>query len=382
MGLAEGEQLGLVLMELGELLAQMGSYHEATELLNRFLAMPEAASMPGPRVRGRVFALVARSMTDPDFGVQAGVRGAGELLDEAEATEDPDAIQAAVLVSSNMAFFNGQCAESRAIGSRLVPDVESMSPLYRNLVSSTIGTDVYFGSVPVSEGYVLVDQMRHILGDGPMGTIRCDTVLSGLTAMRGDEEGFFELTKSAERLWEELGNPPNRYFMKQSTAECAWILGRPVEAEAIIREVKTFLDERGESGNNSTVTGVLAMFLAQTGRFDEAVDLVEEARAITAADDFGATVPIGWVDALLASERGEHEAALAAIDEAVTTVSRTDYLNFTADSLRIRGQVLWAAGRTEEAAAAFGEAAALWTRKENVASLRLMQRWRDEHGAS
>jgi predicted RNA polymerase sigma factor len=101
---------------------------------------------------------------------------------------------------------------------------------------------------------------------------------------------------------------------------------------------------------------------------------------MTAPDDFGATVPIGWVNAMLASARGDHDAAVAAIDEALATVRTTDYLNFTADTLRVRGQVLWAAGRTEEADASLDEAAALWEHKENVASLRRMQAWRDAHG--
>jgi ATP/maltotriose-dependent transcriptional regulator MalT len=149
----------------------------------------------------------------------------------------------------------------------------------------------------------------------------------------------------------------------------------------MMREVKTYLDDAGEKGNNSTVTGVLATFLAEAGRFDEAAELVEEARAMTAADDFGATVPIAWVDAMLASARGDHDAAIAATDEAVATVRTTDYLNFIADTLRVRGQVLWAARRTDEAKASFDEAAKLWQHKENVASLRRMQTWRDEHGA-
>jgi tetratricopeptide (TPR) repeat protein len=279
-----------------------------------------------------------------------------------------------------MAFFTGKASEARAIGARLVPEAKSLSLIYRDHVCFTIGPDVYFGSVPVSEGYALIDQMRDILGDSPMGTIRCDTLLAGLTAMRGDEEGFFELARRVKKVWEELGNPSNRHFMGQAWAESAWILGRPVEAEERMREMKAALDERGESGNNSTVTAELAMFLAQTGRLDEAAVLIEEARAFTAPDDFGATVPIAWVDALLDSERGNHDTALAVVDEAVATVLATDYLNFTAETLRIRGQVLLAADRTEEAAASFDEAGAVWTRKENVASLRLMQAWRDEHG--
>ena len=88
-------------------------------------------------------------------------------------------------------------------------------------------------------------------------------------------------------------------------------------------------------------------------------------------------MPIGWAAGLVASARGEHDTAIAALDEALRTVRQTDYLNFTAETLRIRGQILWAAGRTDDAERSFDEAAALWTHKGNVADLDRLARWRD-----
>jgi tetratricopeptide (TPR) repeat protein len=377
---ANGEQLALALVELGELRGHLGDHHGAVELLERFAAMPEAAALLGPALRARVFSLLSRGMTSPEIGVETGERRARELLAEAETLGDPGAIRAATLVTATMVFFSGQCAEARTIASRLLPEIGSMNPVYRELVTQTFGTDAYFGSVPVHEGFALIDRIREILGDGPLSQIRGDGILAGLTAMSGDTEAFFALKRHVDRGWEELGNPGNWRVMGQSFAECAWILGKQDEAEVWMREVKAYLDGVGEKGNNSTVTGVLATFLAEAGRFDESAELLEEARAMTAPDDFGATVPIGWVNAMLASARGDHDAAVAAIDEALATVRTTDYLNFTADTLRVRGQVLWAAGRTEEADASLDEAAALWEHKENVASLRRMQAWRDAHG--
>jgi class 3 adenylate cyclase/tetratricopeptide (TPR) repeat protein len=378
---ASGEELALALVELGELREQMGDYHASIESLDRFAAMPEAAALPGPALRARVFSMVSVGMTSPEVGVEASERKARELLKEAEALGDPGAIRAATLVTATMAFYRGHCAEAREISARLLPEIGSMNPVYRSLVTQTIGTDAYFGSVPVHEAFSLVDQIREILGEGPLSQIRGDGILAGLTAMSGDTDGFFELKRNVDRGWEELGNPGNWRVMGQTFAECAWILGKYDEAEAMMREVKTYLDDAGEIGNNSTVTGVLATFLVEAGRFDEAAELVEQARAMTVADDFGATVPIRWADAMLASARGDHGAAIAAIDEAVATVRTTDYLNFTADTLRVRGQVQWSAGRIDEASASFDEAARLWEHKENVASPRRMQAWRDEHGA-
>ena len=144
-----------------------------------------------------------------------------------------------------------------------------------------------------------------------------------------------------------------------------------------MRQMKALMDRIGETGNNATITAELATYLAESGSVEEAAMYIEQARAITSPDDFGATVPIGWAAGLVASVRGEHDTAVAALDEALRTVRQTDYLNFTADTLRIHGQILWAAGRSDEAEHSFDEAATLWTHKGNVADLDRLARWRD-----
>jgi tetratricopeptide (TPR) repeat protein len=377
---AQGEQLALALVELGELVEQLGDYRTAIEIHDRFFAVPESASMPGPRIRAQAFALVSRGMIDPEVGMEKAERDARALLAEAEELGDAVAIRVTVLLNSLMAFFQGRCAGSRAIASRLLPEAGSMNPLHRGLIVQSLMQDGYFGAVPVSAGLAFVEQIRDILWDGLLGTIRADTLLLNLISMSDDADGYVMVRDRIDRAWTELGDPMNRLLQSQGIAESARILGRTQEAEGWLRELKGNLDERGESGNNSTITAILATYLAEDGRFDESAVLVEQARAMTAPDDLGATVPVGWADALLASASGDHERAIAVIDEALATVRTTDYLNFTADTIRTRGWVLSAAGRTEEAAASLDEAAALWTHKENVASLRRMQAWRDEHG--
>ncbi len=237
-------------------------------------------------------------------------------------------------------------------------------------------TDAYFGSLPVDEGFALVEQMRTILGDSVFGTLRCDTLTAYLSAMAGDDETFQAHLIASGRVWEELGHPDGRFQFIQSAGECAYWLGHDDQAEALLRSAKAHLDAQGEVGNNSTVTGELATFVAKGGRIEEAERLAEDARAMTAPDDFGATVPLGWVTALIASARGEHDTAITTIDEAVATAGRTDYLNFQADTAEIRGRVLLAAGRSDEAVASLDEAESMFDRKGNVAALARLRAWR------
>ena len=62
--------------------------------------------------------------------------------------------------------------------------------------------------------------------------------------------------------------------VNRSSAESLWRLG-PVRRghRDSPRQGKRFLDARGETGVNSTVTAELASFLAETGQFDEAAAL-------------------------------------------------------------------------------------------------------------
>jgi tetratricopeptide (TPR) repeat protein len=73
------------------------------------------------------------------------------------------------------------------------------------------------------------------------------------------------------------------------------------------------------------------------------------------------------VQALVHAHRGEHAAAEALAREAVAIIERTDGLNYQGDALCDLAEVLAAAGRTDEAAAALEQALERYGRKKNLA---------------
>ena len=276
--LADGLARARAIVDLGEILESRGDYARAIEVLGGFLGSPEAAEAPGLRIRADVFTLVSVSQMEPEHGIVAGHERSAALLAEAEALGDDDAITTALLGVSTFAFWRGRCAEALAISERLLPRVGQLNVLYRGLVSVGFMTEAYFGSTPVDDGYVLVERMREITGDSVQGRIRCDAVTAGLLAMAGDDEGFDAAIERVDRGWAELGNPQEMIIHNQQRAESLWRLGRDAEAEAQMREAKAFFDRMGETGFNSTMTSLLATFLAELGRFDEAEALIAEAR--------------------------------------------------------------------------------------------------------
>ncbi len=376
--LATGLERAAAIVDLGENLETNGHYLRSLEVLRGFLASAEAAAAPALRIRASIFSLVTESQTNPELGLTAANERAISLRAEAEAIDDRDALTATLIACGSFAFWLGNCAESRAVSERLAPLAPQMTPTYRGLVCMGFMVDSYFGSAPLIDGFRYVARMREILGDSMLGQVRCDLLEASLHSMAGDVEAFDAAAASADHGWDEMRNPESRLLQGEGRAESLWRIGREAEAIELMRQIKALMDRVGETGNNATITAELATYLAESGDVDEAATYIEQARTITSPDDFGATVPIGWAAGLVASSRGEHEKAIAALDEALRTVRQTDYLNFTAETLRIRGQILWASGRPDEAEQSFDEAAALWEHKRNVADLARLARWRHD----
>ena len=316
-----------------------------------FLASPEPTAAPALRIRASIFHLSAESQTNPELGLTAANQRAISLRTEAEAIEDRDALTATLIACGSFAFWLGNAAESRAVSERLAPLAPQMTPTYRGLVCLGFMVDSYFGSAPLVDGFRYVARMREIQGDSVLGQVRCDILEASLHSMAGDVDAFDAAMASADRGWDEMRNPESRLVQGQVQAESLWRVGREAEAVALMRQMKALMDRVGETGNNATITAELATYLAESGSLEEAAMYIEQARVITSPDDFGATVPIGWAADSWPRSEGEHDSAVAALDEALRTVRQTDYLNFTADTLRIHGQILSTAGRSDEAEA-------------------------------
>jgi tetratricopeptide (TPR) repeat protein len=378
----EGVDRAKAHVDLASLLVGQTDMAPAIAVLDRFLASPEAAEAPGLRIRASVYRVSAQSGIDPELSFGAARASLEASLAEAEALGDEDAVTTCLLRVAQFASFLGQCRVDREMCERLVPHVDRMSMDERNLVVWGFLFDAYYGAQPVAEGFRSVETIREVLGDGVIGRRRGDELTAWLSAMGDRAEDFDAAVGRVDRAWADLGNPDARFWVGgQERAESLWRLGREAEAIDRFRGTKGYFEARGETAYNSTTTAMLATYLAESGELEEAASLIPEARAMAASDDFATHMAIGWAQALVSSAAADHETALAAIDEALGIVLRTDYLNAIADTHRIRGRVLLAAGRRAEATAAFDEALRLFERKGDVASVRRLRTWLESPAA-
>jgi len=287
-------------------------------------------------------------------------------LDEATRLGDVELRDQATLVLALLSFFQGRTGETVKILDELIDRAPTMSRRARQEIAGQLGISAYFGSLPLEDAFAALDWAHDLQGDSPSGEGQDLRVRAGLLGMAGRFEEAHAAVDRSVALFEDLGTPMAVVSMNQVTAETLRLEGRLDEAERLLREKHEAYDSMGETGFNSTICGVLAQTLCDLGRYDEADAFAEKSRTLAAEDDFASQALWRMGRGRVLAASGAFEEALRLVDEAVAIMERTDYLVFQGDGHEVRGQVLAAAGRGDDARAEFVDALARYERKGNV----------------
>jgi len=190
-----------------------------------------------------------------------------------------------------------------------------------------------------------------------------------LEAMRGRFGEARALLAQAHARLEELGHRT----LIASAGEDYWCVemhaGDPVAGERGLRRSCELLEQMGERSYLSTHAGWLGQALCALGRYDEAEDWAEKARALGASDDVLTQMLWRQVRAEVLARRGEHAEAERLAREAVALGSETDMVNSRGDAHSDLAEVLELAARRDEAAVEVEKALALYERKGNIVML-------------
>jgi tetratricopeptide (TPR) repeat protein len=201
-----------------------------------------------------------------------------------------------------------------------------------------------------------VDEALRAL-DAIDSTFRIDLSRAALLAMSGRIDEARALADRIEEHVPELGGNAHEFAEIESLAG-----DRRAAAERLGRFCRE-LAEVGESAPLATYAGLMGRELCAVGRFEEAERCAAQSRELAPPDDPVTQALWRQVAALVIAHRGDHADAERLAREAVAYVRATDSPNVQAGALSDLGEVLAAAGRHEEAAAAFREALALYERK-------------------
>jgi class 3 adenylate cyclase/tetratricopeptide (TPR) repeat protein len=150
-------------------------------------------------------------------------------------------------------------------------------------------------------------------------------------------------------------------------AQIATLSGDHEAAVGYLFPLYDLLQERDQRFYLSSVAPMLGRVLCTLGRHNEARRCAWLAQELDVRQSALGQASLRQVQALVHAHHGEHAKAETLAREAVARIERTDGLNYQGDALCDLAEVLHAAGRRDEAAAALGQALERYERKKNLA---------------
>jgi len=363
--MTEAGERAEALFELAEILDDDQRFPEAAAAAREAVALAEAAGDRRIELQARLILGAALGQTDPTTTMAAEIAAAERILAEVEALGDEDGRDKTLLRLGALAFFVGDISRSIEIQRELASHASRLSSRDRHRLTNRMGTTSYFGARNAEESEQMVEEMRSIPGSSSLRTqIAISTFEMGMLGLAGRFDEAWRALDRSLQTWTELGNArPEAIPTGQAVGETYRLAGRLEDAERWFRDTVTYYDEIEETGFNSTICALLALTLCDLQRFDEAEAFATRSRELTAQDDFASQMAWRLALARILASRGALDEAVTLADEASTIVDATEYLVWQGDAHEVRGIVLSAAGRADEAASAYREAIERYERK-------------------
>ena len=221
-----------------------------------------------------------------------------------------------------------------------------------------------YGTAPVSETLRWLDEQE---ARGLRKTSLRATRASALANLGRFDEARSLLAEQRKYLAERGAKLRLALLAGLVAAEVELLAGNPAVALELAEEGFRMFEELGEKGWRSDAAGNVAEASYQLDRLEEADACADRVKQVGATTDAVAQSQWRQVRAKVLARRGESVEAERLAREAVVNAESTDRLNMQGDALRALAEVLTAAGRTDEAAAALEQALERYERKENLA---------------
>jgi class 3 adenylate cyclase/tetratricopeptide (TPR) repeat protein len=233
---------------------------------------------------------------------------------------------------------------------------------HARLAGQTPGNDFGFatavvtGSRPASEALASLDRLFPDY-QRPMFLLYRAILLLMLDRI---DEAWSIALPAAERA-REIG-----FGADEQLGHLAWLVRDFAAVDRHLEKWCEVVEDRGDFPVLSTYLPKRGLALCELGRFDEAEALAARGRELGTEEDVYTQALWRQVQARVLSTRGEHVEAERLAREAIDVADRGDILEGQGDCWCDLGEVLEAAGRREDAIAAWREALERYERKEIV----------------
>ncbi len=234
-----------------------------------------------------------------------------------------------------------------------------------------LGSALAGGSRPAEEALEVLDRL---LGEAPSPWLQLGRARPLAMLDRGEEA-----RQAAEEATARLRELDDASWSEWTFAELSMLAGDYEAASRHLRLVCEWLEATEQFGFLNYYVPLLARSLCLLGRFDEAEQCVERVRALEEERGLGLAPGAVWRQPLarVHAHRGELAEAERLAREGVAATEETDWLNDQCLALWDLAEVLAAAGRADEAGAAFEQALDRCRRKNNIALATQLRQRRD-----
>ena len=360
-----------VLMELGEFASARSVLVEASQLAasGGFPRVSHAAALVGMLVR-----LYSGEPGNWSSDAQAVAESAIGALRSQEA---PDELANAYRLIALVHQIAGRHAEA-ATAIEQVISVAGKAGNDRLVARSGLGLSfsALFGPTPVPEA---IEKCERILtNDLRDRQVQCviQCKLAQLYAMGGDFGRARRTYEQARALLRELGQGVHAASTGLDVVVVEMLAGDLETAEREARADYAFLEAHGETYFLSTMAGLLAKVVRDSGRDDEALALSRTAESLAAEDDIDAQVIWRTVRAPILARAGQLKESLQLAEAALAIARKTETPILQAETLSELAFVHHLAGEKDEAVSACAEACAIYEAKGDRVSLARLMAWK------
>ena len=350
--------LGFALFEVGELV-------EANSVLSDAVEQGRARGDRGLEWNAAVKLANTRMYTDPDaMDGAACVTEAETAIEVFNELGDELGLSRAHLLLGEALWTQGKMAAAAEADARSAGHGRRAGrPRDESLGFGASAMALLFGPMPAAVATRRIEGLLRDMEGKLVPTANLTGFLACHEAMTGRFEDAREhIAESCERL-RDLGLVWQLGVQSLLRGHIELFAGDPVAAERYMLEAKESFIQIGDRWFLSTALVDLPRPLYVQGRYHDAWSAVESIDEVPAAGDAEWRIKRPGVHACLLARAGRFEEAEARAREAVAIASQTDMLWFHADALMDLAEVLRLAGRARDAAAAAGEALALYERK-------------------
>ena len=352
--------------------AESGAFAQMHERLDEAIALASRSGDARLRSRTALAAARIRDADPPGDWVKTTLDLIARIRPGAEASADVELQAMTWLLEAQVMFFDGQLGRAASAGMRARDLAEELAgPAIRMVDLDFVTLSVSRGPMPAVEG---IQELEAYIEDPRIAESGRAAACAGLGLLHA-MIGEFDAGRSSMRRATEIAQALGRDVMAVAgDAEGMGIIesfaGNLDAAEQAILIGYRELQRVGETNFRSTLAGMLALLVAERGRWDDAAAYAEDAAQAAMAEDVVSQVLLRRARARILAGQGNPGEAVRLAREAVDRADSTDQPILRGDALADLANVLWFAGKRAEAREALTSAIGLYEAKGSLVSVR------------